>query len=163
VQTAVKHFPGLGRASGNTDDQRRVTDPTRRHGPFLRPYAAGIAAGSQFVMVSSAIYPHIDPGTRACFSSTIIRGLLRGDARFRGIVVSDSLSGKSVNFLPAPERALRFLAAGGTMVLDTDADRLPAMVNAVRHEMRADRQFAALIQRDVMRVLTAKARDGLIG
>jgi beta-N-acetylhexosaminidase len=163
VQTAVKHFPGLGRATGNTDTKRRVTDPTRPRGPYLTPYRAGIAAGSQFVMVSSAIYPHIDPGTRACFSSRIIRKMLRGHGRFRGIVISDSLSAKAVNFLPAPQRAIRFLSAGGTMVLDTDADRLPAMVHAVRSQMRHDRGFARLIRRDVMRVLTAKARDGLIG
>jgi beta-N-acetylhexosaminidase len=163
VQTAVKHFPGLGRATGNTDVKRRVTDPTRPRGPYLTPYRAGIDAGSQFVMVSSAIYPHIDPGTRACFSSRIIRKLLRRHERFHGIVISDSLSARAVNFLPAPERAIRFLAAGGTMVLDTDADSLPAMVKAVRATMRDDRGFARLIRRDVMRVLTAKARDGLIG
>ena len=68
VETAVKHFPGLGRATGNTDDRRRVTDPTRPGGPYLTPYRAGADAGAQFVMVSSAIYPHIDPGVRACFS-----------------------------------------------------------------------------------------------
>jgi beta-N-acetylhexosaminidase len=162
VQTAVKHFPGLGRATGNTDDRRRVTDPTRPGGPYLTPYRAGVDAGAQFVMVSSAIYPHIDPRTRACFSSRIIRGLLRKQEGFRGIVLSDSMSAKSVNWLPAPTRAIRFLEAGGTMVLDTDAERLPAMVRAVRAEMRHDRDFASLIRRDVMRVLVAKARDRLI-
>jgi beta-N-acetylhexosaminidase len=163
VQTAVKHFPGLGRATGNTDDRRRVTDPTRPGDPYLTPYQAAIAAGTQFVMVSTAIYPNIDPGTRACFSSRIIRKLLRGREGFGGIVVSDSLSAKSVNWLPARERAIRFFKAGGTIVLDTDADRLPPMVRAVRAEMRDDHAFARLIKRDVMRVLTAKARDGLIG
>jgi beta-N-acetylhexosaminidase len=162
VQTAVKHFPGLGRATGNTDDRRRVTDPTRPGGGYLTPYRAGIDAGAPFVMVSSAIYPHIDPGRRACFSSRIIRGLLRRQEGFRGIVVSDSMSAKSVNWLPAPARAIRFLEAGGTVVLDTDAQRLPAMVRAVRAEMGDDDAFAALIRRDVMRVLVAKARAGLM-
>ncbi|HSS66933.1 MAG TPA: glycoside hydrolase family 3 N-terminal domain-containing protein [Nocardioidaceae bacterium] len=163
VETAVKHFPGLGRATGNTDDRRRVTDPTRPGGHYLTPYQAGADAGAQFVMVSSAIYPHIDPGVRACFSSLIMRGLLRKKQGFSGIVVSDSLSAKSVNWLPPRTRAIRFLEAGGTMVLDTDADRLPAMTHAVRAKMRHDHAFAALIRHNVMRVLLAKARNGLIG
>jgi beta-N-acetylhexosaminidase len=162
VQTAVKHFPGLGRATGNTDERRRVTDPTRPGGPYLTPYKAGIDAGARFVMVSSAIYPHIDPGTRACFSSTIIRGLLRRQDSFRGIVVSDSMSATSVNWLPTRTRAIRFFEAGGTMLLDTDAERLPAMVRAVRAEMRRHPNFARLIRHDVMRVLAAKARHSLI-
>jgi beta-N-acetylhexosaminidase len=163
VQTAVKHFPGLGRATGNTDTRRRVTDPTRPHGPYLTPYRAGIDAGAPFVMVSSAIYPHIDPGTRACFSSRIIRGMLRKQQSFRGVVVSDSMSAKSVAWIRASDRAIRFLRAGGTMVLDTNAQALPRMVRAVRTTMRHDDGFATLIRHNVMRVLLAKARAGLIG
>jgi hypothetical protein len=37
------------------------------------------------------------------------------------------------------------------------------MVSAVRAEMRHHRGFARLVRRDVMRVLVAKARDGMIG
>jgi beta-N-acetylhexosaminidase len=162
VQTAVKHFPGLGRATGNTDNRRRVTDPTRARGPYITPYRAGIAAGTQFVMVSSAIYPHIDPQTRACFSPRIIRTLLRGRQGFDGIVVSDSLSAASVNWLPAGDRAIRFFSAGGTVALDSHASDLPEMVDAVRAKMRRDHGFARTIRRDVRRVLLAKARDGLI-
>jgi beta-N-acetylhexosaminidase len=163
IQTAVKHFPGLGRASGNTDRRRRVTDPTHAGGRYLTPYRAGTATGARFVMVSSAIYPHIDPGTRACFSKRIMRGLLREDQGFHGIVVSDSLSAASVNWLSPGTRAIRFFRAGGTMALDTAASRLPGMVHAVRSEMRHDRHFAKLIRRDVVRVLRVKAREGLIG
>jgi beta-N-acetylhexosaminidase len=163
VETAVKHFPGLGRASGNTDDRRRVTDPTRAGSRYLHPYEAGVTAGARFVMVSSAIYPNIDPRTRACFSEAIIRGLLRHQLGFRGIVVSDSLSAKSVNWLRPGQRAVRFFDAGGTMVLDTAASRLPGMVSAVRSKMRHSDRFAARIHHNVMRVLVAKARAGLIG
>jgi beta-N-acetylhexosaminidase len=163
VETAVKHFPGLGRATGNTDNRRRVTDPTWPHGPYLTPYRVGVDAGAAFVMVSSAIYPHIDPGTRACFSSRIIERLLRGQEGFRGIVLSDSMSAKSLAWLPARTRAIRFFRAGGTMVLDSDAAALPRMTAAVRSAMRHDDGFASLIRRNVMRVLVAKARAGLIG
>lgn len=42
-------------------------------------------------MVSSAYYLRIDPGHPAVFSPTVIRGMIRGDLGFGGIVVSDDL------------------------------------------------------------------------
>src|SRR5207248_2988137 len=40
VQTAVKHFPGLGRASANTDTASGVIDSiTTRHDAYITPYA----------------------------------------------------------------------------------------------------------------------------
>jgi beta-N-acetylhexosaminidase len=163
VQTAVKHFPGLGRATANTDDTRRVTDPTRARDPYLRPHRGVIAAGATFVMVSSAIYPHIDAHRRACFSRTVIEGLLRGDAHFSGIVVSDSLGAESVSFIPPRKRAIRFFEAGGTMVLDSALSHLPAMTKAVLSRIDRDPAFAAIIKQDVLRVLTIKAKAGMVG
>ena len=55
VDTTVKHFPGLGRASGNTDTMPGVTDPTTRHDPYLKPYRAGISAGTQMATILSWI------------------------------------------------------------------------------------------------------------
>ena len=44
IATTVKHFPGLGRATGNTDTERRVTDPTTAHDPYLASFEHGIKA-----------------------------------------------------------------------------------------------------------------------
>lgn len=162
VLTAVKHFPGLGRASGNTDDTHRVTDPTGPRDRYLLPFHDAIAAGTQFVMVSSAVYPRIDPHRRACFSPTVIETLLRGHEGFSGIVVSDSFGSASVSRIPLGERAIRFFNAGGTMVLDSAASHLPAMTRAVLRKARRHDPFAKTIRRNVLLVLTSKARAGLI-
>jgi beta-N-acetylhexosaminidase len=162
VATVVKHFPGLGRATGNTDVQRGVTDPTGPHSRFLRPYREGIDAGAQFVMVSSATYPKIDPHHRACFSRAVIEGLLRHQEKFAGIVMSDSFNTVALADLTPAERAVKFFAAGGTMLLETMSSDVHAMAKAVRAERAADKTFAATIKADVLRVLTTKARDGLL-
>ncbi len=162
IAATVKHFPGLGRASGNTDTDRYVTDPTRAGRPYLLPYRAGIAAGAQFVMVSSAVYPHIAPHRRACFSYKIIHGLLRDGSKFHGIVVSDSFSAASIAGVPPRLRATRFLRSGGTMILDSSPAQLHPMAAGVLQAARADPHFAAVVKSDVLRVLTTKARDGLI-
>ena len=162
VLTAVKHFPGLGRASGNTDNTHHVTDPTGPRDPYLLPFRHAIAAGTQFVMVSSAFYPRIDPHRRACFSPTVIDRLLRDHEGFSGIVISDSFGSSSVSRIPLGQRAIKFFEAGGTMVLDSAASHLPAMTRAVLRKARHHARFAETIRSDVLLVLTAKARAGLI-
>jgi beta-N-acetylhexosaminidase len=162
VATAVKHFPGLGRATGNTDTARGVTDPTTSHDTYLAPFRAGVEAGTGFVMVSSATYPHIDPSRAACFSSKIINGLLRTDMHFGGVVISDSMDGIAVSNRPAAARALAFFRAGGTMLLDVKTSQVAPMVRAVIAQARASSWFAHRINVDVMDVLRAKAKAGLI-
>ncbi|MGH8862140.1 MAG: glycoside hydrolase family 3 N-terminal domain-containing protein [Jatrophihabitantaceae bacterium] len=162
VATTVKHFPGLGRASGNTDTAGGVTDPTGPRDPFLTPFSVGIADGTDFVMVSSAVYPRIDPNHHACFSPGVIGRLLRRQLHFGGIVVSDSFGATAVAYLPAGTRAVRFFGAGGTMVLDSDPAQLAPMATTVLAQTGRSPAFANLIKADVLRVLTAKAGAGLI-
>jgi len=162
VATAVKHFPGLGRASGNTDTARRVTDPTSRHDPYLRPFRAAVQARAPFVMVSSATYPNIDPGQPACFSPSVLTAMLRGDLGFRGVVVSDDLAAASLQGTSPRQRALRFLRAGGTMLLDTVPRQVTAMVHAIGGAVAAHPGFARTVKAAVMTDLIAKARAGLV-
>jgi beta-N-acetylhexosaminidase len=162
VATAVKHFPGLGRASGNTDSAAHVTDPTTRHSPYLAPYQAGVTAGTQFVMVSSATYPSIDDQHPACFSATVITSMLRGDLGFRGVVISDDLGTPALARFSNASRATKFFGAGGTMLLDTSPGGIPAMIKAVLARAATSSAFGAQIEADTMTVLLAKANAGLI-
>lgn len=158
----VKHFPGLGRASGNTDLSRHVTDPTTRHDPYLAPYRSGVTSGAEFVMVSSAAYPHIDGSRPACFSRTIMHAMVRSQLKFGGVVISDDLGTSALAHVPLGDRATRFFNAGGTMLLDTSIGQIPAMAEAVLAKASTDRVFAARVKRAVLTVLTTKAAGGLI-
>jgi beta-N-acetylhexosaminidase len=162
VDTTVKHFPGLGRATGNTDTMAGVTDPTTRHGSYIAPYRAGVMAGTQFVMVSSARYPAIDPHHIAAFSTTIIGSMLRGDLAFKGVVISDDLGTSALHRFSDGRRATNFFGAGGTMLLATTASLMPAMIAAVTAKAASSPAFAAQLKTDEMTVLLAKARAGLI-
>lgn len=162
VATSVKHFPGLGRATGNTDSDPTATDPTVRGDALLEPFAKGIQSGSAFAMVSSAKYPGIDPDRRACFSPVVIREMLRGDLGFEGVVISDSFGSASVAPVPAGRRAIRFFESGGTMVLDTNYLDLEPMTAAVLARMERDPAFGELIEANVRLVLATKQRFGLI-
>ncbi|HEX3823396.1 MAG TPA: glycoside hydrolase family 3 N-terminal domain-containing protein [Mycobacteriales bacterium] len=162
VDSTVKHFPGLGKATGNTDTTRGVTDPVTRHSPYIGPFQSGVSAGAQFVMLSSAIYPKIDPDHLACFSKIIIRSMLRGDLHFTGVVISDDFGTVALRHVPLATRAVRFLNAGGTMAIDTTLSQIPAMIHGVVAQMAASKAFAASVQAAVMTVLLAKANAHLI-
>lgn len=164
VSSGVKHFPGLGRVRANTDvSSTDITDTvTTTTDPFLKPFASGIKAGADFVMISSAWYPKIDPDNQALFSAKIIRDLLRGKFTYDGVVISDDVGAAvAVSAVPVGDRATRFIAAGGDIVLTADASNVSTMVAAIKTLMAADSSFAKRVTASVERVLALKARRGL--
>ena len=165
VDPTVKHFPGLGRVTGNTDTTSGVTDyTTTRHDPYLAPFGAAVRDGVPFVMMSTAIYAEIDPHNPAAFSPTIVSGMLRGDLGFRGVIISDDLgNAQQVGNYSIGARAVAFLAAGGTMVLTVDATQAAAMTAAVAARAQTDPAFKAKIDADALIVLKTKQGRGLLG
>jgi len=160
VSVAEKNFPGLGRVASDAG----VTDPVTTSGDaYLQPYQAGWEAGAQMVMVALASYPGIDPGNQAVFSPVVISQLLRRDLGFGGMVVSDDLGAAApVQYLPPGERATRFLAAGGDIVLTLRPSDIAPMTAAVLTRMDADLAFRAQVYASVHRVLQAKLEAGLL-
>jgi beta-N-acetylhexosaminidase len=164
VDATLKHFPGLGRVTGNTDTTAGVTDRTTTpDDPYLAPFARAIAAGAPFVMMSTAYYSRIDPSSPAAFSRAIVTGLLRGDLHFRGVVISDDVGGAAqvASFTPGA-RAVDFVAAGGDIVLTVNAALIQQMTAAVLARARADRAFRAEVDAAALRVLSAKSARGLL-
>jgi beta-N-acetylhexosaminidase len=165
VAVAPKHFPGLGRVSGNTDFTAQGTiDPyfSGLGDPYVAPYRAAVNAGAEFMMVSSALYPRVDD-QRAMFSSVVITTLLRQGLGFDGVVISDDVgAAAAVADLTPAQRALAFFRAGGDMVLTVQPSDIEPMTAATLQAMQADPIFAQQIQASLTRVLTAKARAGLL-
>ncbi len=88
--------------------------------------------------------------------------MLRQDLGFEGVAISDSFSTPALARAAPAARALRFLAAGGTMVLDTDARDLRPMADAVLDRSGTDPAFARVVRRAVLRVLAVKVGRGLV-
>ncbi|MBV9592471.1 MAG: glycoside hydrolase family 3 protein [Actinobacteria bacterium] len=165
VDATIKHFPGLGRVTGNTDTSAHVVDnDTTATDAALAPFQAAIEAGAPFVMMSLAVYARIDASTPAAFSSVVIGTMLRKTLGFQGVVISDDLGATAeVRAIPPGQRALEFIAAGGDMVLTVDAGLIPEMVAAVSARTQSDPVFAAQVDAAALRVLQAKQARGLLG
>ena len=164
IEGTVKHFPGLGRIRNNTDfSSTGITDDvTDANDPFLQPFAAGVKAGAGLVMVGSARYSKLDPKVPAMFSAPIVTDLLRGDLGYDGVVITDDVNAQAVRSTPAPQRAVRFIDAGGDIVLTGNAAVAPAMIAAVKAKAADDTAFAAKVDTSVHRVVTLKERMGLL-
>ncbi|WP_375425892.1 glycoside hydrolase family 3 N-terminal domain-containing protein [uncultured Friedmanniella sp.] len=162
LATAVKHFPGLGQVRGNTDTEARVVDgATTRKDPALAGFSAAVKAGVDMVMVSSATYTKIDAKQQAVFSSTVIDQMIRGDLGFDGVVISDDLAAKGVSNVSGPQRAVRFVKAGGDLIIVADPSLAQSMAKTLVARAKSDPDFAARIDESAARVLAFKARRGL--
>ncbi len=164
VEGAVKHFPGLGRVRNNTDfSSSGITDSVATaDDPFLEPFRANIEAGVGLVMMSSARYPKLDARNPAMFSEKIVTGLLRDDLGYDGVVITDDVNAEALKDVPAGDRAVRLVDAGGDIVLTGKASDADDMVEALAEKASAEPEFAAKIDASVQRVLALKDRMGLL-
>jgi beta-N-acetylhexosaminidase len=160
VDTAVKHFPGLGCVDANTDTSAHVVDSvTTTDSARLQSFAAGIRAGTGFVMMSSAEYSRIDPGMPALFSSRIVRGLLRGQLGFDGVVMSDDVGGAvAVRGWSPAHRVTGFVRAGGDLMLDIQPGDVAPMHAALVAAAHDDAAFDADLTAAATRVVAARLR-----
>lgn len=164
VAGTVKHFPGIGRITGNTDvTARGITDRTTTvDDPYLEPFRTGIQDGVELVMVGSAIYSRIDPGTNAVFSRPIVTGLLRDRLSYGGVVITDDVgAAKAVAAVPVGQRATRFIEAGGDITLTARPSTVPVMHDAITAKAKADPAFAKQVEAAATRVVDLKLRMGL--
>lgn len=163
VATSLKHFPGLGQVTKNTDFDVAVDDDVVPDDPGWEAFRAGIAAGASSVMVSSGVFTRLDPDTQGVFSAVVVTDMLRGRLGFDGVVIADDLgAAAAVADVPPAERGVRFIAAGGDLVIDADPGLIPDMVAATLARVAADERFAGLVDDSAARVLRLKAGLGLL-
>ncbi|GAB3577825.1 glycoside hydrolase family 3 N-terminal domain-containing protein [Calidifontibacter terrae] len=163
VLATLKHFPGLGRvpnntdfsSSGITDDQTTSTDA------FLQPFATGISQQPGMVMVASAYYSKIDGANPAIFSSAVINGMLRQRLGWNGVVISDDLNAVAVRGVPANQRGIRMIRAGGDIALTGSVSGARNMAAAMTSLAGKDPSFDQQVRASVTRVLQLKTRMGL--
>jgi len=90
VAAAVKHFPGIGRATRSTDRSAVEISSTRSSlQADLVPFRAAIGAGVPLVMISNASYPALDE--KPAPWSPKVQALLRRELGFGGVTITDAL------------------------------------------------------------------------
>jgi beta-N-acetylhexosaminidase len=165
VATSAKHFPGLGRVTGNTDFTADVVDNvTTPDDPDLGSFRAAVVAGVPFVMVALATYTLIDRTQLAVFSPTVMKLVRSGSGLgFGGVIMSDDLGDAlAVQSIPAASRAISFLTAGGDMITLQSLAPAQTMAAAVLAKASSSPSFRAVVDAAAQRVLAAKQAFGLL-
>ena len=124
VLPTMKHFPGLGRATANTDAYVvTIKASATTLAPGLRPYRTAIGHDIPMIMLSNATYTAYDGHNAAGWSHAISVDLLRGDLAFNGVTITDSLDGAAAaRRLPTWQLAVRAANAGTDMILVTGSE-----------------------------------------
>jgi beta-N-acetylhexosaminidase len=163
VVPVVKHFPGLGGATGNTDVMSASTPPwSTLQKVGLVPFEDAIEAQVPAVMIANASIPGLTT-LPASISPDVITGLLRDRLGFNGLVITDSLSALSLANIgySVPAATVAALEAGADMVLfNADASALGALtdqiVSAVVAAVTSGQLTRARLVNAVTHILTVK-------
>ena len=118
VIPVLKHFPGLGGSTGNTDNGAAQTLPwSTLKQVAIPPFAAAINDGAPAVMVSNATVPGLTT-LPASLSPAVMREL-KITLHFQGLVMTDSLSAGAISAAgySVPAAAVQALRAGADMVM----------------------------------------------
>jgi beta-N-acetylhexosaminidase len=165
VVPTIKHFPGLGRVTANTDTTAGVVDNVTTADDasvgVFRDVLERTSTGRgprPWVMMSTAVYARIDPNRPAAFSPTVV-GLLRQRLGFHGVVITDDVSAaKQVQRWSPGQRAVMAVDAGCDIVLaSADPSLAGPMADALVARARTDAAFAAKVDAAARRVVAAKS------
>ena len=159
VATTVKHFPGLGGATVNTDEGSAVVDRTREQlEEDLGPYVFAISQGTEFIMASHAVYPALDDERIASQSPEVIEGLLREQLGYDGVVMTDSIEAEAVRAVTdVEEAALASVEAGVDVILTTGRGSYIRVYRALLARARGNRAFRERVRESATRVLAAQS------
>jgi beta-N-acetylhexosaminidase len=146
VRACAKHFPGHGDTSVDSHESLPVIGATLEvlRDRELPPFAAAVEAGVAAVMTAHILIPRLDEVHPATLSERILRGLLRDELGFEGVVFSDDVGMGAVSErFRRTEHAAQFLVAGGDVLTlagaGTDTSRAIDLARAIAREAAAGR------------------------
>ena len=158
--SVLKHFPGYGNnADTHTDiitDSRTLEDLETAD---LLPFAAGIQAGADAILVSHNIVTALDPEYPASLSPAV-HDYLRNVMGFAGVIVTDDLVMEAITqAYGAEEAAVLAVLAGNDLLCSSE---YPIQYPAVLDAVRSGRISMQQLDESVMRILQWKKELGLI-
>ncbi len=130
-----KHFPG----HGDTDRDSHIELPRLKHDMRrleqveLVPFVGAIRHNVAAIMVSHVLFEELDPERPSSLSGKVIRGLLRGQMGFGGLVISDDMDMKAVTAeFPLARVAVQAAGAGVDLILVCHStDQVPGAVDSI--------------------------------
>ncbi len=142
VACCVKHFPGHGDTHVDSHHALPTVDKSRAELDALElaPFKA-LASQAPAMMTAHIVYPQIDPDRPATLSPQLLKGILRDDWGYDGVVITDALMMKAVaERFGYARSAVMAIEAGADMVLAQGSqDEQLVAIHALREAFASGR------------------------
>ena len=158
--SVLKHFPGYG---NNIDTHTGIAADTRTLSELesadLVPFAAGINAGCDAILISHNIITCLDDTAPATLSPAV-HDYLRNTMGFDGVIVTDDLIMQAItDAYGAEEAAVQAVLAGNDLLCSTE---YRIQYSAVLEAVHSGRISMDQLEDSVRRILCWKQKLGLI-
>jgi beta-N-acetylhexosaminidase len=156
VAACAKHFPGHGATEQDSHHELPVASGSLDEA--LLPFRAAVAAGVRAVMTAHIRVPELGDAP-ATLNRGILHGLLRGELRFSGMVITDALEMRAVSATVGVEEGAVLALAAGADALCLGHDLPPDAVHrALLAAVRAGRLDEERLREAAERVSDAAGR-----
>jgi len=120
IISVIKHFPGHG--DTGVDSHLELPKVNKSYDELkeleLVPFQNAIDNGADVTMIAHILMPKIDPDYPASMSGEVITNMLREDAGFDGVVITDDLTMQAItDHYDIGQAALQSVKAGSDLML----------------------------------------------
>ncbi|MBQ1815898.1 MAG: beta-hexosaminidase, partial [Ruminococcus sp.] len=160
LASVLKHFPGYGENedthTGTAVDNRELSKLVSKD---FAPFAAGIKAGADCILVSHNIINKVDEEYPASLSAKV-HALIRDKLGFEGVIMTDDLIMEAITeYIGDENAAVLAVKSGNDLILSSNyEEQYPAVLDAVKTGEITEKQLDA----SVKRILTMKLKRGII-
>lgn len=162
ICTVLKMFPGISAVARYHRLAEREIDTglSKLRRENLAPFAAGIDAGTDFIMVGHVIVSKVDEETPASLSKTILTDMLRDEMGFNGIILTEQLDVPVItNRYTTKQAVVAAVQAGADMIYNPDD--LEVAISSVQQAVIAGEIEENVIDQAVLRILQNKFLRGI--
>jgi beta-N-acetylhexosaminidase len=162
----LKHWPGIGSAS--LDPHKTLPTITRSRSQLdntdFAAFNGLLDKQPGMIMVTHVLVNAIDPNMPASLSPKMVDGVLRGQLGYQGVVITDNLwmKGVSLRYSLGEAGVLAVLAGDDLLEGPWSPGTLRSMLNAMRDAVNSGRISQDRIDLSVRRILTLKAKYGIL-
>jgi len=165
IAASAKHFPGRGASDTDAHDVLEVikADKQRMQDVELYPFKAAIKAGVKAIMTGHSIYPAYDDKYPTTLSEKIIKGLLREELGFDGVIVTDAIGMAAIlKQWPLPKACAMAIKVGcDTILLKADDESRSQCFFGIKMAVESGEIPEQRLDEAVTRLLRMKYDQGL--
>lgn len=153
----LKHFAGYGAAEGGRDYNTCELGERTMRNVYLRPFRAGVEAGAKLVMAGF----HTVDGVPMTANAKYLRGVLREEFSFRGVIISDWCAPYELiaHGIAADEREAALVAFAGGIDEEMCSDCYDKSLKTLLEEGKLTQKE---LDDAVLRILMLKFESGIM-